>query len=57
MSKKTYETPRLDDFGSIADMTLTGNYDFNWNWLKKWKKEKDICDTRFAFLRSSCASS
>ena len=54
--KQPYEAPRLEDFGSIADKTLTGNHDYFWKW-KKWKKDKDICDTRFAFLRSSCASS
>lgn len=58
VEKRPYEAPRLEDFGSIADKTLTGDHDYSWKWkkFKKWK-DKNECNPRFNFFHSSCASS
>ena len=58
-NKQAYETPRLEEFGSIADRTLDRDRDYDgWKWkkIKKWKDKKD-CEPRFSFFHSSCASS
>ena len=55
-NKQAYETPRLAEYGSIADRTLDRGYRGEWKWKKKWK-EKDECEPRFRFFHSSCASS
>jgi hypothetical protein len=58
-NKQAYETPRLAEYGSIADRTLNGSYgsDWNWRWKKKWKEKDECRPSRFSFFHSSCASS
>jgi len=55
-NKQACETPRLVEYGSIANRTLDGGYKGEWKW-KKWKDKKDECEPRFRFFHSSCASS